>query len=339
MKIAIHKSEGSFSDRWIEYCEKKNIDYKVVNAYDSNIVSIISDCDVFMWHHSHGDYRDVLFAKQLLFSLETAGIRVFPDFRTGWFFDDKVGEKYLLESIGAPMVPSYVFYTKADAIKWVNKVSFPKVFKLRGGAGAANVKLVYSAKEARRYVNKAFGRGFSQFNRIGYFKERFTKWCQGKDTLVGVCKAIGRFFVPTTFAKMHPNEKGYVYFQDFVPNNDFDIRVIVIGDKAFSIKRMVRKGDFRASGSGSIVYDKAQLSEETVWLSFDIARKLETQCVGFDFVFADGRPLVVELCYGFTVHGYDCCEGYWTIDKKWHPGFFNPQEWMIDNIINSQEAL
>ena len=35
MKIAIHNRPGSFSDRWIEYCNKNHIDYKVVNAYDN----------------------------------------------------------------------------------------------------------------------------------------------------------------------------------------------------------------------------------------------------------------------------------------------------------------
>lgn len=37
MKIAIHHRPDSFSERWIEYCKKENIDYKIVNAYDNDI--------------------------------------------------------------------------------------------------------------------------------------------------------------------------------------------------------------------------------------------------------------------------------------------------------------
>ena len=33
MKIAIHHRKGSFSDRWIVYCKKEGIEYKLVNAY------------------------------------------------------------------------------------------------------------------------------------------------------------------------------------------------------------------------------------------------------------------------------------------------------------------
>ena len=175
MKIAIHHTPGSFSDRWIEYCEEKGIPYKIVDAYRSDIVEQVADCDAFMWHHHHANYKDALFARQLLYSLQMAGKRVFPDFNTGWHFDDKVGQKYLLEAIGAPLVPSYVFYTKEEALEWIDGTTFPKVFKLRGGAGAANVKLARTKGEARKLVKQAFVRGFKQFNRFTYLKERYKK--------------------------------------------------------------------------------------------------------------------------------------------------------------------
>ena len=92
MKIGIHhrNSVGFFSERWIEYCEKNNISYKLVNAYSNDIVEQLSDCDAFMWHHSNYDYRDALFANKLLFSLQQSGKKVFPNFNTTWHFDDKV---------------------------------------------------------------------------------------------------------------------------------------------------------------------------------------------------------------------------------------------------------
>ena len=119
MEIAIHDSKkpGYYSNRWIEYCNKNNISYKLVRAYDTDIVEQVKDCDAFMWHHSHTNYKDVLFAKQLLFSLQERGLKVFPDYKTGWHFDDKVGQKYLLEAMDAPLVPTFVFYDKNDALK------------------------------------------------------------------------------------------------------------------------------------------------------------------------------------------------------------------------------
>lgn len=338
MKIAIHHSPGSFSDRWISYCEEKGIPYKIVEAYSSDIVKQVEDCDAFMWHHHHANYKDSLFAKQLLYSLQTAGKKVFPNFNTGWHFDDKVGQKYLLEAIGAPLVPSYVFYTKKEALDWIEKTTFPKVFKLRGGAGASNVKLARTKNDARKFVNRAFGKGFSQFGRTANLKERYRKWQDGKDSFLGVCKGIYRLFVSTEFSRMHGRERGYAYFQDFVPSNKFDIRVVVIGtNRAFGLKRMVRKDDFRASGSGNIVYDKSEIDERCVKISFDVAKNLKTQSLALDFVFdKDNNPLIVEISYGYSIKAYYKCEGYWTDDMEWHDGKgFDIEGWMVENILDS----
>lgn len=334
MKIGIHPSENSFSDRWIAYCEKRHIQYKIVNCYRSDIIDQLLDCDALMWHFHHASARDVLFAKQLLYAVRAQGKKIFPDFDTVWHFDDKVGQKYLLEAIHAPLVPSYVFYSKAEAFNWIDTTSFPKVFKLRGGAGSQNVQIVRSAARARALAKKAFGKGFSQYNAWTNLKDRIQKYKKGKTTLFDILKGVIRLGYTTNFAKMAGREKGYIYFQDFIPNNDHDIRVVVIAGKAFAIKRMVRENDFRASGSGFLLYDKTLFDDKTIALSFDLANKLKSQCVALDFVYEQENPLVVEISYGFAVAGYDDCVGYWTSDMVWHEGKFNPQEWMVDLLIN-----
>jgi len=144
MKIAIHHAPGTFSDRWIAYCKKEGLDFKLVNCYSNDIIDQLKECDALMWHFHQANYKDVLFAKQLLFSVAHSGKKTFPDYRTSWHFDDKVGQKYLFESIGLPLVPSYIFYTKEEAYHWIENNSFPKVFKLRIGAGSHNVRLVKS---------------------------------------------------------------------------------------------------------------------------------------------------------------------------------------------------
>lgn len=336
MKIAIHQGEGYFTKLWTEYCENNNIDYTTVNCYDTNTIKSLEGFNALMWHHLNGNYKDHLIAKQILFSLEQSGKIVFPNFRTTWHFDDKVGQKYLLEAIGAPLVKSYVFYSKAESLDFVKSTSFPKVFKLRSGAGSANVKLIKSAGQARGLVNKAFGCGFPIFDRIGYFKERYNKFLNGKDTLLGTLKGLGRLVIPLKDINMIHREKGYVYFQDFIPDNNSDTRIIVIGHKAFAIKRMVRKNDFRASGSGSIVYSKEEIDIRCVKIAFETSAKLQSQCMTYDFVFDhDNTPLIVEISYGFSPSGYVDCPGYWDADLKWNKGSFNPYGWMVELVLDN----
>ncbi len=337
MKVVICHQPWSFSTRWIEYCKRKNIEYKIVNAFDSDIIEQVKDCDAFMWHYSHASFVDKLVAKQILFALEHAGIKVYPNFNTAWHFDDKVAQKYLLEAIGAPLAPSYVFYDKIKALEWAKNTTYPKVWKLKGGAGSSNVKLVKSKGEAIKLINKAFGRGFAQFDRWGHFKERINKFKSGRDSLLGVAKGFGRLFITTEFAKQQGRDKGYIYFQEFIPENKFDIRVIVVDNKAFAVKRMVRENDFRASGSGNPRYNIEEIDLKCVEIAYAINKKIKAQSIGFDFVFDKNKnPMIVELGYGFAIEFYDPCPGYWDEDLKWHEGKFNPQEWMIEGIINQE---
>lgn len=273
---------------------------------------------MFLWHHVHTNYKDALFAKQLLVSLETAGKIVFPDSKTGWYSDDKLGEKYLLEAIHAPVIPTHVFFSKKEALIWANKANYPIVFKLRGGAGSANVKLLYNKKSAIRIINKSFGRGISQFDRWGYFKERYRKYREGKSSFKGVLVGIYRLFFTTQYNRMHPKEKGYVYFQDFMPNNSYDTRITVIGEKAFGFQRGVRRNDFRASGSGDIRYD-VEIDPRMIRISFEIAKKLNSQVTAFDFIYdINNNPLIVEVTFGFNPDAVNKCKGYWDRELNWH---------------------
>ena len=334
MKIAIHHRQGSFSERWIRYCEGKSIEYKLVNVYDSDIVQQLQDCDAFLWHFHHADYRDNLFAKPLILSLQQSGKAVFPDSNTAWHFDDKIGEKYLLEALHVPMVRSYVFYDKAEALHWIKQQTFPLVFKLRGGAGASNVMLLRKQSEAKHVIRKAFGNGFSPISSWKALKETFRLYRKGKKRLKDVIYKIQFLFYTPTERKMLSAQKGYAYFQDFVAGNDSDIRVIIIGDKGFAIKRMVREGDFRASGSGNILYDKKEIDEACVRLAFEANKHIQSQCIAFDFVHDSSHtPLIVETSFGFSMHGYDACPGFWTDDMVWHEGEFCPQDWMIENLL------
>lgn len=335
MKIGIHRSKDSFSERWIEYCEENRISYKIVDCYSNDIIIQLADCDALMWHINQGNPRDILFAKQLIFSVQSTGKKVFPDYDTVWHFDDKVGQKYLLEAINAPLPETLVFYDKNSAMKWAGKASFPKVFKLRGGGGSQNVRLVRNAGTAERMIRKAFGRGFPGYDAIGSLKERWRKYRLGKASFFNWLKGVVRLVFPPPYARVGGRERGYIYFQEYIPANTFDIRIVVIGDKAFAIKRMVRKDDFRASGSGMILYEKEHFSDETVSLAFKIAGQLRSQSAALDFVYYGNKIYVIEVSFGFIKEVYDPCTGYWDRNLNWHKGKFNPYGWMVEDLLKS----
>ena len=335
MKIAIHEEKGSFSDRWISYCETENISYKIVNCYDSDIISQLNDCNCLMWHWTLSNYKSVIFARQLVQSLEKKGISIFPDVGTSWHYDDKLGQKYLLEAIDAPLVKSYVFYTKREALDWLEKTTFPKVFKLRGGAGSINVSLVKTKLQARYLIKKAFGNGFSHINRIHRLQNRI--WVLRRDKNYSAFKKVitgfARIFIPNEVEKFSNKEKGYIYFQDFIPKNEYDTRLVVVGNKCFGVRRFCRKGDFKASGSGVFDANPININKKCISIAFIVANKLGSQSIAFDFVIDGHNPKIIEISYCFPLGAPDDCLGYWDDNLDWHEENINAEVFMIRDFI------
>ncbi len=334
MKLAIHHNNESFSKYWINYCIENNINYKVVNCYNNDIIDQLKDCDALMWHHHHQNPKDLIFAKQLLFALEAAGKIVFPDFTTGWHFDDKLAQKYLFESINAPLAPTWVFYDKKEALKWVETTSFPKVFKLRAGSGSKNVYLVCSSSEAKRLIKKSFGRGMPVYDPIRSLRERWRVYQKGETKINALFKGIARFFVKPPYAKLQGREKGFVYFQEFIPDNIYDIRIKYVNNRCFALRRKVRDGDFRASGSGEMDYDLEKIPLSALRIAFDIASKLKLQSAAFDFVMHNEEPKIIEISYGFGYEEVQFSNGYWNENLEYIPGSFNPFAWMVESVLS-----
>ncbi len=336
MKIGIHKNPGSYGDSWIQYCEENDIPYKLVNCYDSDIVTQLNDCNGLMWHWNQNDYKAALFARQLTLSLEKKGVKVFPDVGTGWHHNDKVGQKYLLESVNAPLVKSYVFYSKKEALAWLHTTTFPKVFKLRGGASSVNVRLVTTKQQGKVLINKAFGKGFLHINRFYRFKDRVRLFKLEKDkkNARGILSGLVRIFFPTEVEKFSHREKGYIYFQDFIPGNKFDTRLVVIGNRCFGLIRYCRDGDFRASGSNVKDYDPKLLDKKCVKIAFDVTKKLNAQSLAFDFIWDSDCPKIVEIsyCFGLQEANSTNCVGYWDADLNWFTPV-NPTYFMIEDFI------
>lgn len=333
--IAIHLSvKDDFSHDWKSYCEQNRIAYKLVNCYDTDIIGQLQGCKALLWHINHVDYRDQLFAKDLIKSLAKTNIKLFPNSDTVWHFDDKLAQKYLLEAIKAPMVASYVFFDKKKALEWISVSEYPKVFKLRKGAGSSNVLLVRNQRKAKSLITKAFGRGFPTSDKYGTLKERFRLFNKGKESFFGLIKGIGRLFIEDTFTRMSAREKGYAYFQEFLPNNDHDQRIIVIGGRAIGLKRMVRENDFRASGSGSFFYDKELFDLECVRIAFKVSKDLKCQSLAFDFIFdTNKKPKIVEVSYAFNKKAYYGCLGYWDDKLFWHEGNASTTHWILQDLL------
>lgn len=337
MKIAIQNTPIGFTNRWIEYCQINNIDYKLIDSYANDIVDQVKDCDAIMWHHDLLKKKDNIVAKRFLTAAEHAGKIVFPSIHENWHYDDKISQKYLLELIDAPFIKTFIFYSKKEALEWIKEAEFPKVFKLKGGAGSSNVKLVKTQAQAINLVDIAFGKGFSPISKIYFLKEGWRYYISGKINFLGLLKRIRNFVKPINPSFVNEIQRDYAYFQEFIPNNSFDIRLVVINqERVFGLKRYNRENDFRASGSGNFEYLKdGDISKDLLMTILQVSEKLKMNSVAYDIVFdKKNQPKIIEISYAYVSKAYNKCPGYWDINGIWHGGEIKDyQYWMIEKVI------
>jgi glutathione synthase/RimK-type ligase-like ATP-grasp enzyme len=335
IKLAIHHRDNSFSERWIEYCKLNNVNYIIVDCFNTDIIELLLKEKVthLMWNFHHSSVYDLTVSAYVLNSVELMGMNTFPNFNSRWHFDDKIAQKYLFESLDIPVAQNYVFYSQSETEKFLKHISFPIVGKLKRGAGATNVKLIKSYTEGKHFVDLMFNKGVSSsgssFGNLDQ-KIRVIKKVKNPITLIKkLFNYLKKFKKERSIANP---EKGYAYFQEFMPNNNYDTRVIVVYDKAIAFKRMNRKDDFRASGSGKSNFNDIDIN--MIKIAFETSKKLKAQSLAYDFVYNhDKEPVIIEMSYTFGRDISDTAKGYWNENLEFLEKPFKLQFDMIENFL------
>lgn len=126
----------------------------------------------------------------------------------------------------------------------------------------------------------------------------------GRDVLVkplfggegrGIIRLQDRDLAWRTFSTLQ--QLGQVlYVQPMIPNFGYDIRVLWIGQQAFSIQRWASRGDYRTNVSQGGVAEVHQLTDQQLELSRQAARSVDGSVVGVDLLPAkDGQLYVLEV--------------------------------------------
>jgi glutathione synthase/RimK-type ligase-like ATP-grasp enzyme len=298
----------SFSTRWAELAQAKNIEVVPVDVFSGDAMGCISGCDAFMWRCPSSAHIRA-YAKRFLYALEAgSGMPVFPSLKSSWYFEDKLAQRYFFNAADIPCARTDIFWTREAAEQFCERATYPFVLKLAGGHQSANVRLVRNRREAKFYVEELFGHGVASLgycpaSRLRLLLRRLRAAAQ---TLEG-----HNPYVPSVDAELH---YGYFYAQEFLPGNDFEISVIIVGNRAFAVRRFIQPGDFRTRGSsGRMDWSPEQIGEDAIRLAFHTARKLGAQTVALDILHRDREPVVMELTANYASWVVRNCPGHWVL--------------------------
>ena len=325
------------TSQWIAYLNEHQIPYEIISCYSYDIVDRLNNYSALIWHYSNFVNADLMEAQHILDIAAQKGLQVFPNHATGWHFDDKIAEAYAFRAAGAPTPQNWVFYDYKECYRWLEtEAKYSLVAKLRRGFGSNNVKLLKSVEQAKKYARRMFSKGFSPAQSLLYKTYSKMQSTHDWETFVSRLKKIPNFLKARRFGKGMPTERGYAYFQEFTPNDGYDIKVAVVGDKLSYLIRKTRQGDFRASGGGDIYYDRPLMTPQIIKSAFAAADALQMQCVGFDYVVDNctGAGKIIEMCFGFDFDAIYDAGGYFDRDCVWHNEPMNVTAEVLKNLFN-----
>ncbi len=304
-KVAIIKDKLNFWEVYKKELERLDINVELFDIYkieDQNKL-LAGNWDGFIFRAGHDPWIKML-GKRFLYLFDiSCSVKSFPSWNDYWHYDDKISQYYLFAKNNIPTPNTKIFYSKDEALKYIKDVEFPIIYKASSGAGSKNVGLLKNKLSAEIYIRKAFGNGI---------KTAF--------------KADKQFY--------------YVYFQEFLKNNDGDYRIICLGDKRiFGFYRENMPNAKFARGSGminyseipndilTIVYDAHKKLNSPVWMSYDIMKDNDDNWVIGEISVINGNRDSIDIykqCKHYIIKSEKFIETESTIDI---------QQYFINNLL------
>jgi hypothetical protein len=344
--VAIHPDDYSSSpekpdgasSRWAAGINEAGHTVKWVDVRRADILDQIRGCHGFMWRWNHMQGMSRI-ARRLLPVIERElRLPVYPDQSTCWHYDDKIAQRYLLEAVEVPMPKTWVWFDKAAALLWAEGASYPLVLKLATGAASMNVVLVRDRAEAVLWISRLFGRRVTSLE-SNQFKMNWKRRVRG----------FARYLLHETpdscWDDGYEPQSGYALFQEFLPANEFDHRITVIGKRAFAYRRFNRPNDFRASGSGNFCVDPTKIDERMIRTAFQTARALSSQSCAVDGLYRGQEAVIAEVSYTYVSWMVHACPGHWELigdpctgSLKWHRGQMWPEEAQLQDFLSRLQS-
>ncbi len=269
--IGIHKDPteyqgygilGSYYLRYKRFLDFNCIPHKVLNLHREDWLDQCKDIDIVITAFTSEPSRlSELMAKVGI--LEQLHNKVcYPSFRDLWSYEDKVRTYYLVKEYGFDHVETFITHDQAEAVDFATKAVYPLVSKIKTGSCSRGVELVHNRNQAMRIIRQNFGSGR---------------------------KALWTYSL----------EKDYVYFQEFIQDATYDLRIFIVGDVIAGYRRRMKGKDFRASGAGFL--DRALFPDEALQMAIKLKEKWDTTILAVDFVDTENsrKHKIIETSISF----------------------------------------
>ncbi len=245
--IAIAKDKNRFWQVYQNILQRYGLQTVLLDVYlkDERDRLLEEPFDAFIWRARHTPISRNL-ARRLLYLTDVElKIPTFPSWRAFWHYDDKIAQYFVFKKLNIRVPQTYLFFNKKEAFEFCDRASYPLIYKSASGASSSNVGLLKNKWQAKFYVWRAFERGIKTYFRADL-------------------------------------QKDYVMFQEFLPNNEGDYRLVCLGNTISGFFRYNREKTPLASGSGK--FDCKELPVDLLDYVYEIHKRSGYFVMSYDLI-------------------------------------------------------
>ncbi len=331
MKIAILRSELLDSgDGWMAACKRLNIEAEIIDLCSAYSLDQISkggfDLCLLKPPGDHEVYKTI-YDEKLYHIRNILQIPCFPSFFECFIYENKKSLAAFLQAVNLPHPQTWVLGHKEEAYEFIGKTKYPIVAKTSIGAAGSGVLIIRDKKQAKKYLNKAFG-GSGIRKRVGPnpHKGNIKTWT-GKAIVdpkyfLSKLKQYRRTYYET--------QRSYVIFQEYV-EHDYEWRIIKVGDSYFGYKKY-KVGD-KASGTDKLGFENPPL--ELLNFTHQVAEKYKINTAAFDYLTNNDNFYINEIQ---TYFGHS--EEH-ILEVNGKPGryVFNDDNWVFEEAPSDFDTI
>lgn len=234
--------------RYERFCKSNDVEYKFIDIMRSDWIEQCDKVDIVLWHTASSPSIQHIAESKIYILEKEMNKTCFPSFHEVWQYEDKIRANYLYELHNIQSIPTFTTNDYAEAVNKIKEFDYPVISKIDTGSGSKGVEKIKSPKIAKRIINKIFQNG------------RNCYW-------------------------QYVKQKDYIYFQQFISDATYDLRIMIVDNKAFGYFRYPQKGDFKASGSGIVI--KKEIPLDAILMAIEIKNKLKCQQLGIDLLYSE----------------------------------------------------
>jgi glutathione synthase/RimK-type ligase-like ATP-grasp enzyme len=299
-------SHNSYWPIFERFTKNNNIPYSFINIHCNDWISECKNFDLIVWNPLTNPASLYEQRTKIAYIEKFLKVPCHPNSSELWLYEDKVRQFYHLTANNLPVVPTFISFDEEECISKLDTFKYPLISKSFIGSASLSVSKLNNKAEVKKYIFNAFSNGIN--TGYPYYKQ-----------------------------------KGYVYFQEFINDATFDLRIILVGEKILGYYRMVPKNDFRASGAGLIKYNELPL--EAVLLAMKVKEAMPSTVLAVDFLASkkSNKYYIIETSIAIDV---DCpgelilngIPGYYLLNNdslEFHPGKFWLPELLLEELIKN----